>query len=100
MPIIPIEQLSVCLPYYEYISAGFPSPADDFSEKELSLDQYLIKNPAATFFVRVQGDSMTGAGMGCNTVCFAAAGAKPSFKMRQEHKSPSYTTRWEDLLNI
>ena len=44
-------------------SAGFPSPADDFLEKRLDLNEYLIGNPAATFFVRVAGDSMQGAGI-------------------------------------
>lgn len=43
------------------ISAGFPSPADDYIDKKLDLNEYLIKNPAATFFVRVQGESMQGA---------------------------------------
>ena len=35
------------------VSAGFPSPADDFVENILDLNEYLIKHPAATFFVRV-----------------------------------------------
>lgn len=43
------------------ISAGFPSPADDYLESNLNLNQYLIKHPAATFFLRVEGDSMIGA---------------------------------------
>ncbi len=45
------------------ISAGFPSPADDFIEKKLDLNEYLIKKPAATFFVQVEGMSMIGAGI-------------------------------------
>ena len=40
------------------VMAGFPSPADDFVEKNLDLNEFLIKNKAATFFVRVRGDSM------------------------------------------
>lgn len=40
------------------ISAGFPSPAEDYIDKKLDLNEYLIRNPAATFFVRVHGDSM------------------------------------------
>jgi DNA polymerase V len=40
------------------VSAGFPSPADDFMEKTLDLNTHLIKHPSATFFVRVQGNSM------------------------------------------
>ena len=45
------------------ISAGFPSPAADYEEGKLDLNKHLIKNPAATFFVRVTGDSMVGAGI-------------------------------------
>ncbi|MEW6247566.1 MAG: translesion error-prone DNA polymerase V autoproteolytic subunit [Nitrospirota bacterium] len=45
------------------IPAGFPSPADDYVEGTLDLNQHLIKHPAATFFVRVTGDSMIDAGI-------------------------------------
>lgn len=45
------------------VSAGFPSPAEDYIDRKLDLNDLLIKNPAATFFVRVAGDSMTGAGI-------------------------------------
>ena len=45
------------------VSAGFPSPADDYIENSLDLNKYLIKHPAATFFVRVKGDSMIDAGI-------------------------------------
>jgi DNA polymerase V len=45
------------------VSAGFPSPADDTIGQQLDLNDLLIKNPAATFFVRVAGASMTGAGI-------------------------------------
>ena len=45
------------------VSAGFPSPADDYIEGKLDLNTYLIKHPAATFFVRVEGDSMIDAGI-------------------------------------
>ena len=47
----------------EGISAGFPSPADDFKEIRISLDKELVKNKDATFYARVDGDSMTGAGL-------------------------------------
>ena len=43
------------------VPAGFPSPADDFLEFDLSLDKKLIKHPSATFFVRVSGNSMINA---------------------------------------
>ena len=45
------------------VSAGFPSPADDYIENCLDLNEPLIKYPAATFFVRVKGDSMIEAGI-------------------------------------
>ena len=45
------------------VSAGFPSPADEYLEGKLDLNQHLIPHPLATFFVRVSGDSMTGAGI-------------------------------------
>lgn len=45
------------------VQAGFPSFADDSIEDNIDLNKYLIKHPAATFFVRVNGDSMLGAGI-------------------------------------
>jgi DNA polymerase V len=45
------------------ISAGFPSPADDFKEIRISLDKELIKNKEATFYARVSGESMVEAGL-------------------------------------
>jgi DNA polymerase V len=45
------------------VPAGFPSPAADYEQDKLDLNKHLVKNPAATFFVRVTGDSMIGAGI-------------------------------------
>jgi DNA polymerase V len=45
------------------VSAGLPSPAEDYIEGRLDLNRHLIKHPAATFFVRVAGDSMIDAGI-------------------------------------
>ena len=45
------------------VKAGFPSPADDHIEQKLDLNEYLVKHPAATFFVRVEGNSMENAGI-------------------------------------
>jgi DNA polymerase V len=45
------------------VSAGFPSPAESYIEGHLDLNRYLIKHPVATFYVRVSGDSMAGAGI-------------------------------------
>ncbi len=49
--------------YQSKVSAGFPSPADDYVEGQLDLNEHLIKNPPATFFVRATGESMLGAGI-------------------------------------
>jgi DNA polymerase V len=52
------------LPVFESrVQAGFPSPGDDSSEGTLDLNEYLIPHKAATFFVRVTGESMTGVGI-------------------------------------
>ncbi|MFB9055400.1 LexA family protein [Mariniflexile ostreae] len=48
------------------ISAGFPSPAEDFNTQHLSLDKELIKNKETTFYARVNGQSMIGAGLDDN----------------------------------
>jgi DNA polymerase V len=45
------------------ISAGFPSPADDFKEYKISLDKTLVRNKEATFYAKVSGQSMVGAGL-------------------------------------
>jgi len=45
------------------VPAGFPSPADDYVEQQLSLDEHLIHHPESTFFMRVAGDSMRGLGI-------------------------------------
>ena len=45
------------------ISAGFPSPADDFINTSIDLNKELIKNPSATFYGKVEGDSMKDAGI-------------------------------------
>ncbi|MBC8267355.1 MAG: translesion error-prone DNA polymerase V autoproteolytic subunit [Rhodospirillaceae bacterium] len=49
--------------YASAVAAGFPSPADDFIEGALDLNEHLIAHPAATFMVRVEGSSMSGAGI-------------------------------------
>jgi DNA polymerase V len=59
-----ISDSPVVLPLFtSSVSAGFPSPADSHIEKMLNLDEHLIQRPASTFFVRVSGDSMIGAGI-------------------------------------
>lgn len=52
------------LPLFSYrVPAGFPSPAEDYAEGKLDLNQYIVEHEAATFYIRVQGHSMTGAGI-------------------------------------
>jgi DNA polymerase V len=63
VPVIPMTRLSIQLPLYQSVAAGFPSPADDYLQKRLDLNEYCIRNQAATFFVQVEGDSMVGAGI-------------------------------------
>ena len=46
-----------------HVEAGFPSPADDYMEGALDLNEHVIKHPSATYFVRASGDSMIGAGI-------------------------------------
>lgn len=60
----PVRTAAQPLPEFSHkVQAGFPSPADDFIEKQLDLNELMIKHPAATFFVRVEGDSMKNAGI-------------------------------------
>ena len=55
---------SYSLPFYSCsVSAGFPSPADDHLDGRLDLNEFLIRHPSATFFVRASGSSMLGAGI-------------------------------------
>ena len=49
--------------YSNKVAAGFPSPADDYLEDKIDLNQYLVKHPAATFLVRASGESMINAGI-------------------------------------
>ena len=45
------------------VSAGFPSPADDYIEENIDLNEHLLRNPFSTFFLRVKGDSMINSGI-------------------------------------
>jgi DNA polymerase V len=59
----------ICIPLFSgKVAAGFPSPADDYIEKTLDLNDLLIQKPAATFFVRAEGESMLGAGIHPNDI--------------------------------
>jgi len=60
---VPLAHAPACpLPLDEVrVSAGFPSPAADYAEKTLDINEYLVRNPVSTFFFAVEGDSMQGA---------------------------------------
>lgn len=60
------------------ISAGFPSPAGDFKQDRISLDKELIKNKEATFFARVSGQSMVGAGLDHNDLLVIDRSLEPT----------------------
>ena len=81
--IIPIfktdDEIKLNLPFFSCaVEAGFPSPVDDHLEASLDLNSYLIKHPAATFFVRVSGESMVGAGIFNNDILVVDRSIKPS----------------------
>ena len=59
------------------ISAGFPSPAEDYIELGIDLNKYLIKNPISTFFLRVSGNSMNNAGIYNNDLLIIDRSIKP-----------------------
>ena len=56
------EQLGIPL-FLDAVTAGFPSPATDYCERKLDLNDLCVRNPAATYFVRATGDSMIDAGI-------------------------------------
>ena len=59
------------------VAAGFPSPADDYVEKTLDLNELLVQKPAATFFARAQGLSMIGAGIHPNDILIVDRSIEP-----------------------
>ncbi|OBQ46504.1 LexA family protein [Halodesulfovibrio spirochaetisodalis] len=60
------------------VCAGFPSPADDYLEGALDLNRLLVRNAPATFFLRVKGDSMTGAGIYTDDILVVDRSVAPS----------------------
>jgi DNA polymerase V len=59
------------------VSAGFPSPADDYIDKNINLNEVLIPRPSSTFIVRAQGDSMQGLGIFNNDFLIVDRSLKP-----------------------
>lgn len=60
IPLTPAPRLPLPIDTVK-VSAGFPSPAADYEESRLDINEYLVRNPVSTFFFPVQGDSMVGA---------------------------------------
>ena len=60
------------------VEAGFPSPADDHMERGIDLNEELIRNPAATFLVRVMGESMRDAGIHAGDVLIVDKSLTPT----------------------
>lgn len=60
------------------VQAGFPSPAEDYIEKRLDLNELMIKHPAATFFVRTQGESMRDAGIQSGDILIVDRSLEPA----------------------
>lgn len=58
----PYKELQIPLASYS-VSAGFPSPASDYLDSSLDLNELVIRHPSATFYVKVKGQSMTDAGI-------------------------------------
>lgn len=81
MGVASLEGQELPLPLFACsVSAGFPSPADDYIETALDLNEFLIKRPAATFFVRVAGNSMVGAGINTGDILIVDRSLNPKNK--------------------
>ncbi|EFL52115.1 Peptidase S24/S26A/S26B, conserved region [Solidesulfovibrio fructosivorans JJ]] len=63
--------------YLSTVQAGFPSPAEDYIDKKLDLNEQLVRHPAATFFVRVDGDSMRDAGVASGDILVVDRAVEP-----------------------
>jgi SOS-response transcriptional repressors (RecA-mediated autopeptidases) len=58
------SKVDLIMPYFlDTVSAGFPSPATDYMENKLDLNEYLVQHPTATYIVKANGPSMTDAGI-------------------------------------
>ena len=73
-----VGEKTIDVPFYQSnVPAGFPSPAENFMDLDLSLQDYLVQNPSATFCVRVTGDSMKNAGISSGDVMIIDRSLEP-----------------------
>ncbi|MEO0949384.1 MAG: translesion error-prone DNA polymerase V autoproteolytic subunit [Cyanobacteria bacterium J06641_5] len=73
------RRISCPLPSYtSRVSAGFPSPAEDYIEQSLDLNELLIQHPSSSFFLRVEGNSMIGAGIGDGDLLLVDRAVEPT----------------------
>ena len=113
------------LPIAEGLKAGFPSPAEDYSHETLDFNRDMIRNPEATFYGQVEGDSMIEAGIcdgdiavidrinkvnGTETIVLGSQqytqkdgkGKANVFAnaIKHDFKSKNPTTRWSDIIRL
>ena len=73
-----IKCKGMALPLYsKRVQAGFPAPADDIPAERFSMIHHLIQNPLSTFYVRLAGEAMTGAGIHSNDILVVDKGVEP-----------------------
>lgn len=60
------------------VQAGFPSPADDYIEKQLDLNELMVSHPSSTFFVKVEGESMKNAGINSGDILVVDRSIRPT----------------------
>lgn len=100
-----IKRTKLSIPsYYNFVKAGFPSPADDYIDTKLDLNELLIQRPNSTFIVSVEGESMIGAGIFPGDKLIIDRSLTPKngdvilaivnndFTIKRFHKSPTFIT--------
>lgn len=78
-PATPRETRASAFPLFsDLVPCGFPSPAQDYVEKRIDLNELMVQHPSATYFVRSTGDSMTGAGISDGDLLVVDSARKPA----------------------
>ncbi|MFD2245211.1 LexA family protein [Pontibacter ruber] len=78
LELLPLPELLELPLSRDYVAAGFPSPADDYLEDKVNLQHVLIRNPTATYLVRVRGESMRDARLHDGDILVVDRSLKPS----------------------